>query len=245
MKIGITERGDAGLDLGWMKKLDKVDGAILISKHPAKLLEALGELSVPELDKIIVHCTITGYGNAPIEPNVPHPAQALMAYKNLLQMFGPERTVLRIDPIIPSDRGTIIASSILHHAGGRVRISFLDAYVHVRFRFRAAGMGAATAWEGLHAPLDQRMKSFCTLQAATTHHIEVCGEPGFLCEGCVSLLDFKALKLNAPLSDVWKKAQRPECACATVEKTELLTRKKQCLSRCLYCYWVDKVGREG
>ena len=34
MKIGITEYGDAGLDFRWVKKLPKLDGAILISKAP-------------------------------------------------------------------------------------------------------------------------------------------------------------------------------------------------------------------
>lgn len=31
-KIGITEAGDAGLDLSWANKLDTVDGAIIITK---------------------------------------------------------------------------------------------------------------------------------------------------------------------------------------------------------------------
>lgn len=33
MKIGITEQGDAGLDLSWVKKLSNVDAAILITKN--------------------------------------------------------------------------------------------------------------------------------------------------------------------------------------------------------------------
>lgn len=33
MKIGITERGDPSIDFTWTKKLDKVDGAILITKN--------------------------------------------------------------------------------------------------------------------------------------------------------------------------------------------------------------------
>ena len=32
MRIGITERGDAGIDFMWEKKLSAVDGAILITK---------------------------------------------------------------------------------------------------------------------------------------------------------------------------------------------------------------------
>lgn len=33
MKIGITERGDAGIDLSWYEKLSLVDGTILITKN--------------------------------------------------------------------------------------------------------------------------------------------------------------------------------------------------------------------
>ena len=32
MKIGITERGDAGLNFDWRDKLPSVDGAVLITK---------------------------------------------------------------------------------------------------------------------------------------------------------------------------------------------------------------------
>ena len=33
MKIGITERGDAGLDYAWVAKLNQMDGVILITKN--------------------------------------------------------------------------------------------------------------------------------------------------------------------------------------------------------------------
>lgn len=33
MKIGITEYGDAGVDLRWENKLGSLDGAILITKN--------------------------------------------------------------------------------------------------------------------------------------------------------------------------------------------------------------------
>ena len=33
MKIGITERGDAGLDLSWKEKIHEMDVSILITKN--------------------------------------------------------------------------------------------------------------------------------------------------------------------------------------------------------------------
>lgn len=33
MRIGITEHGDAGINLAWLSKIDSVDGMILITKN--------------------------------------------------------------------------------------------------------------------------------------------------------------------------------------------------------------------
>lgn len=73
LKIGITERGDAGIDFSWYDKIKQelVGGAILITKNVNK------EFAHKVLDlyeegfKIIVHCTCTGYGGTALEPNVP------------------------------------------------------------------------------------------------------------------------------------------------------------------------------
>ena len=35
--IGITERGDAAIDYSWIRKLDSVDGAILITKNVSQM----------------------------------------------------------------------------------------------------------------------------------------------------------------------------------------------------------------
>jgi hypothetical protein len=57
--IGITERGDAGLDLSWADRLSEVDGAILITKNPRpKFQKVVMEASKP----VIIHFTVTGYG---------------------------------------------------------------------------------------------------------------------------------------------------------------------------------------
>ena len=47
LKIGITERGDGGLDQSWRKSLADhvVDGAIIITKAPQLIQELPGRLS--------------------------------------------------------------------------------------------------------------------------------------------------------------------------------------------------------
>lgn len=57
-KIGITEAGDAGLDLSWANKLDTVDGAIVITKC---ITPDFYEVALANKDKLIIHATITGY----------------------------------------------------------------------------------------------------------------------------------------------------------------------------------------
>jgi hypothetical protein len=57
--IGITERGDAALDMGWKSWVSSGRPAILITKNPRLLMDKLLDV---ESRNIIVHCTITGWG---------------------------------------------------------------------------------------------------------------------------------------------------------------------------------------
>ena len=67
-KFGITERGDAGLDLTWTDRIHAVEGAVIISKC-ANLEFSQALLNYRE--KIIYHSTCTGFGGTLFEPNVP------------------------------------------------------------------------------------------------------------------------------------------------------------------------------
>ena len=69
-KIGITEAGDAGVDLSWEEKLDDVDAAVLITKCVSP---DFFDAALEHKDRLIVHATITGYGHSILEPNVPTP----------------------------------------------------------------------------------------------------------------------------------------------------------------------------
>ena len=66
-KIGVTEAGDSGLDFSWTNKIDKTSMTVLITKSVNdKFIENVLKFK----DKIILHATITGYGNTIVEPNV-------------------------------------------------------------------------------------------------------------------------------------------------------------------------------
>jgi hypothetical protein len=218
MLVGITERGDAGLDLSWQNwKGPK----ILITKAPQNLLSV-------DLENAIVHCTITGWGGTKIEPNVQPKEVTLAAYETLVSKLGGKRVVLRVDPIFPTEKGLARALEVISRSKGRVRVSFIDAYQHVRERFAQKQM--TFPWDGVHAPLELRKELLSKLG-----NVEVCGEPGLACAGCISQLDLDALGINWPL-DTERKGQRAACMCFAGKK-ELLTHKGQCENNCLYCYW--------
>lgn len=222
MKIGITERGDAGLDLSWLKA--KVDGVVAITKAPQNLVE----ISLP--DNVVVHCTITGLGATPIEPNVASTAITLPAYYELVEKYGSERVVLRVDPILPIEPWVHNAIDVIECARGRVRISFIDAYRHTRSRL--ATVGVSLPWTGLHADLSVRIKLWEIFGRP-----EVCAEPGMVeCTGCISPRDVAAMGLDVSRLSGHTCSQRQLCRCVA-EKTEVLTQRGRCPHGCLYCYW--------
>ena len=88
-KIGITEAGDAGIDLMWAHKMDTVDGAILVTKciSPDFYDEVLKSRV---RDKVIIHATFTGYGRSVLEPLVPPPYEELDAINTLVRSGFPQ-----------------------------------------------------------------------------------------------------------------------------------------------------------
>lgn len=51
-KIGVTEAGDAGVDLSWEEKLDDVDAAVLITKCVSP---DFFDATLRHKDKLIIH----------------------------------------------------------------------------------------------------------------------------------------------------------------------------------------------
>jgi len=231
MIIGITEAGDAGLDWSWQPRLysGSIDGAVLITKAPHMLPEMPGN--------VVIHATITGLGATYVEPGVAPLEITIPAYKELVRRYGGDRVVLRVDPIIPTTTGIQLAMNVIEQAESRVRISILDAYPHIIPRLSSKGAeSVAKIYKGqLHAPLDLR-KIILAEAVKRTHRIEVCGEPGLPCSGCISVVDLSAMGIAVPDGNLGRANQRPACLCIAA-KTELLKKKKQCRHACLYCYW--------
>lgn len=229
IKVGVTERGDPGLDFSWYEKRKNYDGLILITK---KLSDEFIEKA--KNTNCIVHATITGLGGSVYEPNVPDSEESIYYFNRLCDVISSKRVVLRIDPIIPTKECVERALNIyrdLHTEQTyktRVRVSFLDNYSHVKQRFIKAGLEPLPY--NFHAPLELRKEILKLFPDA-----EVCGEPGIKSIGCVSEKDLEILGVEMPKNAV-KGFQRTECNCLSIKK-EIFTKRKQCPNKCLYCYW--------
>ena len=234
MTVGITERGDAGINfdefMNSIRNNPDLEFIVAITKAPHILLQNLE--SLPK--NLIIHCTITGWGGTTTEPNVVSPRESLAAYYSLVYHLGPKRVVLRIDPIIPTNQGIIAAEFIASKCQSRLRISILDFYNHVVMRYKSI--------PSISKELEDLYQGNLHLNSPYRQHIlskfknaEICGEPGFPSVGCISLLDYDALGLPHPIK-IAKNKQRQACCCLSSKK-ELLTNKQPCFHGCLYCYW--------
>lgn len=137
-KIGVTEAGDAGVDLSWEEKLDDVDAAVLITKCVSP---DFFDATLRHKDKLIIHTTVTGYGHSILEPNVPTLYEEFTAIMELVKAgFPMSRIVVRVDPIIPTEKGLSVAyhtlTSFMEMGFQRYRVSVIDMYPHARSRFK-------------------------------------------------------------------------------------------------------------
>jgi hypothetical protein len=259
MKIGITERGDAGLDYNWVRYVESnfVDGAILITKNinPRFVKEVIRLHTLGK--KLIVHCTCTGWGNTVMEPNVPDINTQLCGLQQLIKNgFPKENCVLRIDPIFPTDNGLYAVTNVIDRAHNlgllpdmRIRISIYDEYNHVKERIKACGLTPMYGSQ-FYAPtfMVQNTKAYLrTLkQQYNLNKFETCAEKNlndttlFLQTGCVSGKDLLAMGFSSFDINVLttNPQNRTGCKCLSC-KTELLTNRHRCPHQCMYCYWKD------
>ena len=250
MKIGITEQGDAGLDLSWVKKLSNVDAAILITKNlTRKCMDAILQAH-KDSHRLILHVGCTGWGNSPVEPNVPHLTTQLDHAMELIQAgFPVQNVVLRIDPIIPTNNGLQAVKNVLDYAfrinllpQARVRISILDEYKHVKRRLQDLGYASFYPGNNFQASW-QEMQAVTNLLKTYDLQYHTCAEPKlnssediYVHSGCISCIDLDILGISKPDTTAVNPQNRFGCLCLNC-KTELLSHKCQCPNGCLYCYW--------
>lgn len=242
IKIGITEAGDAAVNYSWLNKIDACDGVILITKN---LTDKLISEILNHQEKIILHATCTGMGGTPIEPNVPAYATQLAQVTKLLDAgFPAEKITVRIDPVVPTEKGLKTAQKVINASPvKRFRISALDTYPHVRERFVAAGVPLPYGNSFQASPQQFAMMREWLAGQNPEYIFETCAEPllkgiaNVKASGCISPADLDKLGVHN-YNEFVTGRQRRDCLCLSC-KTELLNNKHRCPHGCLYCYWKD------
>lgn len=200
--IGMTEAGDAGLDLSWLNRLnnnlnaydqplknDTYAGAILITKagHRPEFQKAVTELNLP----CVIHFDCTGWGSTKMEPNAPKYMDLLQSIREFIHRgFPAERCVLRVDPIIPTKQGIEIAKQTIFAATytipevSRIRISIYDDYHKSREEMARRGykpIDNITKWknEQERRPTPEQVQNVAEMliKAHPKKIFEVCAEP--------------------------------------------------------------------
>ena len=252
MKIGITEYGDAGVDLRWENKLTGLDGVVLITKNITDRFINAAMQHIKELP-IIVHCTCTGWGSSVMEPNVPDYKTQLNQLQKLIQAgFPAERTVLRVDPIFPTENGInrVLEMLCYYHSLHlpenkiRYRMSIVDEYPHVRERYKK--LGFTPMYNGRFSPSEEQRKLVATALTATPYKFDTCAEDTlairfpetFRIRGCISQLDLELMGIPYDDTMYENPQKRTGCHCLSC-KTELLRPRQKCPHNCLYCFWKD------
>jgi DNA repair photolyase len=184
-------------------------------------------------------------GGSRIEPFVPKSSDT---YSKLIKLieggFPVSHVVIRVDPIVPTEKGIETALGVITAFGGlgikRLRFSFLDNYKHVKTRFKAEGIPELYGGE-FHAPLDERLAYAKKIEEdahdAGFESIESCGEPGIESISCLSQKDIDILGLTDKITLEGSAEQRDSCGCPANKSELLKVRPHQCENKCLYCYW--------
>lgn len=243
-KIGITDLADAGIRFGNIKKLYRAN--ILITKHLEN--EDFLAYCIANQDKIILHATITGWGGTEMEPGVKTPEESIKYLLDLIHLGFPiNHIVLRCDPIIPNDEGIdraarTIMSYLNINPEGRIRISTIDGYKHVRERFKNAGIEFPFPY-GFNATTKYQLKIVEMVKNILKEFpdaiFESCAETypatGFIKKvGCISKRDLKILGID-DINLQGSSNQRSQCLCPA-NKVQLLGWDYKCPSKCKYCY---------
>ena len=76
-----------------------MDAILFCTKNPIPILKYINEIDKP----ILFHVTLTAYKND-IEPNVPSKRKIIESIKELSNLIGKDKIVIRYDPIFINDK---------------------------------------------------------------------------------------------------------------------------------------------
>jgi hypothetical protein len=217
---------------------EAVDGFIFWSKNPAPMLGCLTFCLANYA--YYFQFTLNAYGQT-IESGVPDKEDAIMTFRRLSDLIGPDRIVWRYDPIILSD--TMTLSWHLDHfneLAGQLEsftsdctISFIDIYRKILRAMRH---------------YDLRPPDPGQIRELAAGMVGICREHGIRLQTCAEAIDLSDLgigharcidcdKMSAisgkPVKAGKDKNQRPACGCSVSADIGIYNT---CRYGCIYCY---------
>ena len=112
-RIGTTENGDAGLDLSWTGRMAQVDGAVLTSRS---LNPEFASALLRYRNSVVLHIAMSGYGYSVLEPRVPKFESLTTDLCQLVEQgFPADHVVIRVDPIVPTEKGLMRSLEVMEH----------------------------------------------------------------------------------------------------------------------------------
>lgn len=248
--FGITETYDPAQNYSWIGNLEP--GNILITKNLTdKLIQILMVDGVWQ--RIILHLTVTGMGGTFIEPNVPSIQTSVEQLQKLLNAGFPiEQIVLRISPVVPTQKGIATIKQVLdafqHLNIQRIRFSTLNMYHHVKKRFLNNRIPLPYSDYSCNQEMRDNLITFILEYFnITTHEVwdsDICAEVDLemrmlVRRACLSQKDLQVLNLEDKIILQGSGKQRNSCMCPDNKKQIIRYKPGRCEHKCLYCYWKD------
>ena len=232
---------------------ERVRAIVFWSKHPAGILQHLGEL-----DRRGLHCyfqyTLNDYAAEGFEPGLPELEERLGLFRRLADRLGPDRVVWRLDPLLLTERlgvPELLAKAerlmaALAGCSRKLVFSFadLERYAGVRRNLVRAGRDAR---EFMSAEMQDFARGLAELNRGHGFELATCAEDadlsafGIVRNRCVDgeLLarlwpDDEALRMFLASPAARKdKGQRKACGCIASKD---IGGYGTCPQGCLYCY---------
>ncbi|SQD92077.1 conserved protein of unknown function [Candidatus Bipolaricaulis anaerobius] len=231
---------------------EAVHTVVLWSKDYSRLLaDRKLRVLLGRYDQVVAHFTVTGLGGTWIEPGVPRAEAAIAQLPELVALCGgPERVVVRFDPIVHWRKGARIESNApwaealfraCARAGVRdLRLSTATLYGKVLRR--------GVAWYD-PSPEEKHAIAAHLIDLAQSHRLALgaCADLALESAGIARVPCIDGMRLTAlhpqrlAASSRRDRGQRAHCLCT--ESVDIGGYGMRCPGGCLYCYANPGVNR--
>ncbi len=224
-------------------KKEDVDVIVFWTKNPAPFLKQLDDLDEMGY-RYIFHFTLNDYPKI-LEPNLPELSERIQIFKVLSNRIGPERLILRYDPIILSDEYNyeyhekafekIIKQ--LRYSTKIVIISLLAEYKSVVKRLSRLKIHQSRELLS-ESSLREFAKHLAQISKCYGLEIQSCAleidlsKEGIKKGACIDL-DYLNQIFDLKMSFPKDPGQRKNCGCALSKD---IGKYNSCLHKCAYCY---------